>query len=331
MNVLFIGGTGVISSACAELADRQGIDLYLLNRGQTNDRPVPAGAKILTGDIRDFDSATAALAGHEFDVVVDFIAFVPEHIETDLKLFGGKVKQYIFISSASAYQTPPQKLPITEETPLENRYWQYSRNKIACEDRLMRAYREDGFPVTIVRPSHTYDQTKVPLIGRYTALDRMMKGQHVLLHGDGSSLWTLTHHRDFAKGFNGLLGNEQAIGEAVHITSDEWLTWNQIYETLAQAAGVRPKIVYLSSRLIHAYDHEVGAGLLGDKANNMLLDNSKIKRLVPGFEATVPFAEGAKEIVAWYKADPGRQVIEKSWNQLLDQLVKKVQLITPIE
>ncbi|MFK7802365.1 MAG: SDR family oxidoreductase [Anaerolineae bacterium] len=331
MKVLFIGGTGVISSACAELAIQQGIDLYLLNRGQTSDRPIPTAAKTLIGDIRDIESATAALAGHEFDVVVEFIAFVPEHIETDLKLFGGKVRQYIFISSASAYQTPPQKLPITEETPLENRYWQYSRSKIACEDRLMQAHREDGFPVTIVRPSHTYDQTKVPLIGRYTTLDRMMKGQQVLLHGDGSSLWTLTHHRDFAQGFVGLLGNEQAIGEAVHITSDEWLTWNQIYETLAEAAGVRPKIVYLSSRLIHAYDHEVGATLLGDKANNMLLDNSKIKRLVPGFEATVPFAEGAKEIVAWYKADPSRQVVEKSWNQLFDQMVKKVQLIMPIE
>lgn len=331
MKVLFIGGTGVISSACAELAIEQGVDLYLLNRGQTSERPIPAGAKTLIGDIRDFASVSQALAGHEFDVVVDFIAFVPEHIETDLKLFGGKVKQFIFISSASAYQTPPQKLPITEETPLDNRYWKYSRDKIACEDRLMQAYREDGFPITIVRPSHTYDQTKIPLIGRYTTLDRMMKGQQVLLHGDGTSLWTLTHHRDFAKGFNGLIGNDAAIGEAVHITSDEWLTWNQIYETMAQAAGTSPKLIYLPSRLIHAYDHEVGATLLGDKANNMLLDNSKIKRLVPGFGATIPFAEGAKEIVAWYAADPARQVIEQSWNSLFEQMISKFQLIVPIE
>ncbi|MFT7586117.1 MAG: nucleoside-diphosphate-sugar epimerase [Cellvibrionaceae bacterium] len=331
MKVLFIGGTGVISSACSELAVQQGVDLYLLNRGLTTDRPIPAGATVLTGDIRDFDSVTKALAGHEFDVVVDFIAFVPEHIEMDIKLFGGRVKQYIFISSASAYQTPPQKLPITEETPLENPYWLYSRNKIACEDRLMQAYHEDGFPVTVVRPSHTYDKTKVPLIGRYTALDRMIKGKPVLVHGDGSSLWTLTHHRDFAKGFNGLLGNKQAIGEAVHITSDEWLTWNQIYETLARAAGVSPKFVYLPSRLIHAYDHEVGEGLLGDKMHNMILDNSKLKRLVPGFEATIPFAEGAKEIVAWYGRDISRQVVEQSWNSLFEQLIRKFQLIVPFE
>ncbi|MEM8862740.1 MAG: NAD-dependent epimerase/dehydratase family protein [Chloroflexota bacterium] len=320
-----------ISSACAELAIQQGIDLFLLNRGQTSQRPVPAAATVLTGDIRDLESAQNALVGHEFDVVVEFIAFGPDHIETDLKLFGGKVKQYVFISSASAYQTPPQKLPITEETPLENPYWDYSRQKIACEERLLRAYREDGFPVTIVRPSHTYDQTKVPLVGRYTALNRMINGQQVVLHGDGSSLWTLTHHRDFAKGFNGLLGNEQAIGEAVHITSDEWLTWNQIYEMLAEAAGTEPNIVYLPSRLIYAYDHEVGETLLGDKANNMLLDNSKIKRLVPGFEATIPFAEGAKEIVAWHAADAARQVVENSWNQLFDQLIKQYRLIVPFE
>lgn len=331
MKVLFIGGTGVLSSACAELAINQGFDLYLLNRGKTSERPIPAGAKTLIGDIRELESARKALAGHEFDVVVEFIAFVPEHIETDLKLFGGKVKQYIFISSASAYQTPPQKLPITEDTPLENQYWRYSRSKIACEERLMQAHREDDFPVTIVRPSHTYDKTKIPLIGRYTTLDRMIKGQPVLLHGDGTSLWTLTHHKDFAKGFNGLIGNERAIGEAVHITSDEWLTWNQIYETMAQAAGTSPKFIYLPSRLIHAYDHEVGETLLGDKANNMLLDNSKIKRLVPGFEATIPFAEGSKEIVNWYKADTGRQIIDPAWNSLFDQLIKKFQLIVPIE
>lgn len=331
MKVLFIGGTGVISSACADLALQQGVDLYFLNRGRTTTRPVPNGVTVLTGDIRDFESASQALAGHTFDVVVDWIAFAPEHIETDLKLFGGKVTQYVFISSASAYETPPSKLPITEETPLENPYWDYSRQKAACEERLMRAYKEDGFPVTIVRPSHTYDQTKVPMLGRYTALDRMLKGELLVLHGDGSSLWTLTHHRDFAKGFNGLLGNAGAIGEAVHITSDEWLTWNQIYETLGDAAGVRPKIVHVPTRLIHAYDHAVGETLLGDKMNNMILDNSKLKRLVPGFEATIPFAEGAKEIVAWYAADPSRQVVEDSWNSLFKQLIHKMQLITPIE
>ncbi len=331
MKILFIGGNGVISSACSELAVQQGHDLYLLKRGQTTTRPIPPGATVLYGDIRDVNSAKAALADHTFDVVVDWVAFAPEHIETDLTLFQGKVAQYIFISSASAYQTPPQRLPITEETPLHNPYWRYSRQKIACEDRLMAAYQTDGFPVTIVRPSHTYDQTKVPMIGRYTALDRMLKGKPVVLHGDGSSLWTLTHHRDFAKGFNGLLGNAAAIGEAVHITSDEWLTWTQIYEALADAAGVTPRIVYLPSRIIHAYDHEVGATLLGDKANNMLLDNSKIKRLVPSYEATIPFTEGAKEIVAWHAADVARQVLDPKWNTLLDDLVHKYQLIVPFE
>jgi len=329
LKVLFIGGTGVISSACAELAVARGIDLYILNRGKTSLRPIPAGATSLKGDIRDETSVRRAIGELRFDAVVEWLAFSPEHIDLDLRLFDGRTDQYIFISTASAYQTPPANLPIIESTPLYNPYWGYSRAKIACEDRLMRAYRETGFPITIVRPSHTYDATKVPMIGRYTALDRMMRGEKVILHGDGSSLWTLTHHRDFAKGLVGLLGNPHAIGEAFHITSDEVLTWNQIYETLARAAGVTADIVHIPSQVINLYDAELGEALLGDKTNNMVLDNSKIKRIVPDFKATIPFYQGASEIVAWYAADPERQVIQNHWNELFARLLAGYERMLP--
>ena len=236
MKVLFIGGTGTISSACSQLALERGIELYLLNRGQSV-RPAPAGAQILRGDIREPASARKALGGLTFDAVVDWIVFTPDHIEADLELFRGRTGQYVFISSASAYQTPPASLPVTESTVLDNPFWQYSRNKIACEERLVRAYREEKFPITIVRPSHTYDRTLVPMDGGWTVVDRMRRGQPVIVHGDGTSLWTLTHHRDFARGLVGLLGNAHAIGDAVHITSDEWLSWNQIFTLMARAAG----------------------------------------------------------------------------------------------
>ncbi len=328
IKVLFIGGTGVISSACSELALSRGIDLYLLNRGQST-RPLPKGAKQLIGDIRQPETVEAAIQDHQFDVVVNWIAFTVEHIETDLKLFRGKTNQYIFISSASAYQTPPRKLPITESTPLHNPHWAYSRAKMACEDRLMQAYREEDFPVVIIRPSHTYDRTKIPAHHYYTTINRMRQGKKVILHGDGTSLWTLTHHRDFAKGFVGLMGNSQAIGEAFHITSDEVLTWNQIYEALAQAAGTTADIVYLPSRLIAAYDPEWGEKLLGDKANNMVLDNSKIKRYVPDFEATIPFSVGANEIMAWYDADEARREVDPEAEALMDKLIAVYEGVLP--
>src|SRR5512136_1565327 len=261
MKILFIGGTGIISSACSQLAIERGQELYLLNRGQTTKRPIPEGTKVLHGDIRDRESARAALGAHTFDAVVDWIAFTTEHIETDLDLFRGCTGQYVFISSASAYQTPPASVPVTESTPLDNPVWLYSRNKIACEERLLRAYREDKFPMTIVRPSHTYDKTRSPLHGGYTVIDRMHKGKKVVVHGDGTSLWTLTHHADFAKGFVGLLGNPHAIGEAIHITSDEWLSWNQIFETVAHAAGTQAHIVHVPSDLIAAYHPDWGDGL----------------------------------------------------------------------
>jgi nucleoside-diphosphate-sugar epimerase len=244
MKVLFIGGTGIISSASSQLAVDRGIDLYLLNRGQSV-RSAPKEAKILQGDIRDPKSVQQALGDHHFDAVVNWIAFTTEHIEIDLNLFRGRTHQYIFISSASAYQTPPASLPVTESTALQNPHWLYSRNKIACEERLVRAYREEGFPMTIVRPSHTYDRTMLPVQGRYTSVDRMRKGKKVIVHGDGTSLWVLTHHQDFARGFVGLLGNNHAIGDAFHITSDEVLTWNQIYELVASAAGVEAQILHV--------------------------------------------------------------------------------------
>jgi nucleoside-diphosphate-sugar epimerase len=330
MKVLFMGGTGIISSACAQLAIARGIDLYLLNRGQTTKRPIPAGAHVLRGDIRDRDSARAALKDQSFDVVVDWIAFTPDHIETDLDLFRDRTGQYIFISSASAYQTPPASLPVTESTPLDNPIWAYSRNKIACEERLMRAYRDEKFPMTIVRPSHTYDKTLAPFEGGYTLIDRMRKGQQVIVHGDGTSLWTLTHHTDFAKAFVGLLGNSHAIGDAFHITSDEVLTWNQIYTLMARAAGVEsPRLVHVPSDLIAAYDKDWGDGLLGDKTHSMIFDNTKIKRLVPDFAATIPFAHGAREIIAWFDADPSHRVVDEQLNQTIDRILAAYEAAWP--
>jgi nucleoside-diphosphate-sugar epimerase len=325
MKVLFIGGTGVISSACAELTVEKGFGLYLLNRGETK-RNAPKAAHILRGDIRDRSSAEAALGNNTFDVVVNWVAFTPEHIKRDLELFGGRVGQYIFISSASVYQTPPKKLPVTECTPLSNTFWQYSRNKIACEKCLFQAFQKGHFPVTIVRPSQTYDCTLLPMHNKYTLVDRMRQRKKVVVHGDGTSLWVLTHHRDFAKGFVGLLGNSKAIGEAFHITSDELLSWNQIYEIVAHAAGAEARIVHIPSEFIAAFDPEWGASLLGDKSHSMIFDNSKIKRFVPDYTATIPFFTGAQEIISWYNADPARQVVDEKENRIIDKIIAKYEM-----
>ncbi len=328
MKVLFIGGTGKISSACTPLAVSQGIDLYLLNRGQT-EQALPEGVHVLHGDIRDPESARKALQGHDFDAVVNWIAFTPQHIETDLELFRGRTGQYIFISSASAYQKPVGNLPITESTPLANPFWLYSRNKIACEDRLLRAYREEDFPAVVVRPSHTYNRTMLPFNGGYTVVDRMRKGKPVVVHGDGTSLWVLTHHKDFAKAFVGLLGNNHTIGDSYHITSDELLTWNQIFHICARAAGVEPKLVHVPSPLINAFDADWGAGLLGDKSHSVIFDNAKVKRLVPDFAATIPFVRGAEEVMAWYDADPARQVVDPRWDTLIETIVERYSAAWP--
>jgi nucleoside-diphosphate-sugar epimerase len=320
VKVLFIGGTGVISSACTQRALDKGIELYHLNRGQS-ERPTPEGVKILRGDIRDEESAKRALEDYTFDVVVNWIAFTPDHIETDIDLFSGRTRQYVFISSASAYHVPPLNLPITESTPLYNPYWQYSRDKIACEARLTQAYREVGFPSTIVRPSHTYDNTLLPMDYKYTVIDRMRRGKKVIVHGDGTSLWTLTHHRDFAVGFVGLLGNDRVIGDAFHITNDEILTWNQIFILMADAAGVAPKLVHIPSDFIAAFDPEWGASLLGDKAHSKIFDNTKIKRTVAEYNPSIPFYQGAKEIIAYYDADPSHQTIDVKQDKMMERII----------
>ena len=320
MRILFIGGTGIISSACADLAIEHGMELYLLTRGQSQ-RPAHPEARLIQGDIRQPEQVERLLSGHTFDVVVDWVAYTPAHVETDLALFRQRTAQYIFISSASAYQTPPARLPVTEDTPLDNPVWEYSRQKIACEQRLSQAFQTEGFPVTIVRPSHTYDRAYLPLPGGYTTFERMRQGQPVIVHGDGSSLWTLTHHRDFAKGFLGLFGHPQALGEAVHITSDEVLTWNQIFELTAAAAGVTPRLVHIPSELIAAYDPEWGDSLLGDKTHSMIFDNAKIKRLVPDFQASIPFAQGVQETVAWLNAHPETQTIDAAFNARVERIL----------
>jgi nucleoside-diphosphate-sugar epimerase len=321
LRVLFIGGTGTISAAASEAAVARGLQLTILNRARTSIRPVPTGAKALTADVRDPAAVRKALGRRRFDVVVDFVAYTPEHVRRDIELFEGRTGQYVFISSASAYQTPPARLPITESTPLRNPFWQYSRDKIACEELLVAAYRERGFPATIVRPSHTYDQTRVPLMGEWTAMERMRRGAPVVVHGDGTSLWTLTHSRDFARGFVGLLGNPGAIGDSFHITSDESLTWNQITELLASAAGVKAEIVHVASDAIAAADPNLGASLLGDRSHSVLFDNAKIKALVPDFVATTPFSVGAREIVNWYASHPDAQVVDPNLDALFDRLV----------
>ena len=328
MNILFVGGTGIISSACSELALQRGHCLYLLNRGQSA-RPVPEGATVLQGDIRDPNSVRAVLGDLHFDAVVNWVAFTPEHIETDLTLFAGRTDQYVFISSASAYQKPVGHLPITESTPLNNPFWEYSRNKIACEERLTRASREQGFPMTIVRPSHTYDRTLLPMDGGYTVVNRMRQGKPVIVHGDGTSLWVLTHHTDFAQAFVGLLGHPQAIGDSFQITGDEWLTWNQIFEAVARAAGVEARLVHAPSELIAAFDPAWGAGLLGDKAHSVVFDNTKVKRLVPDYLARIPFHQGAHEIMAWYDADPARQRVDAGLDARMDRIVAAVQAARP--
>ncbi|NOY59271.1 MAG: SDR family oxidoreductase [Calditrichaeota bacterium] len=320
MKVLYIGGTGVISSACSQAAVDAGMELFLLNRGESK-RPVPEAAKVLHGDVRDVAATRELLRHYSFDVVVDWIAYQREHIAADVEIFTGNVGQYVFISSASVYKKPPTILPITESTPLYNPFWQYSRDKIACEELLMQAFRERNFPVTIVRPSHTYDRTLLPFRGRYTVVDRMRRGEKVVVHGDGTSLWTLTHHKDFAAGFIGLLGNPAAIGEAFHITSDELLTWNQIFEIVAHAAGTKPKIVHVPSEHIAKFDPDWGASLLGDKSHSVVFDNSKIKRIVPDFKATIPFSRGAGEIIEWYDSNPQYQKIDEKFNALLERII----------
>jgi nucleoside-diphosphate-sugar epimerase len=319
--VLFIGGSGVISSACTRLAAERGLDVTVLNRGVNRDRPLPDGVRVLRADVRDAHAARAALGDLEFDAVVDWLSFTPENVTASLDLLERRTGHYVFISSASAYQTPPSRVPVTESTPLRNPFLQYSRDKIACEDLLVAAHRERGLPMTIVRPSHTYDRTAIPLDGGWTAIHRMRQGKPVVVHGDGTSLWTLTHHEDFARGLVPLLGHPRAVGEAFHITSDDVLTWDQVTHALAAAAGVQARIVHVPSDAIAATDPDWGAALLGDKAHSMVFDNAKLRGLVPGFCAGIPFEQGAREIIDWYDADPARQVVDARLVATIDERV----------
>ena len=328
MKVLFIGGTGNISGACSRLAVKNNINLYLLTRGKSSQK-APEGANTIIADINNPEEVKNKLKNQYFDAVVNFIAFKPEEVKRDFELFRGITGQYIFISSASAYQKPPVYPFITESTPLYNPYWKYSRDKIACEDILMEKYRNDNFPVTIVRPSLTYDTVIPVAIGSwtdYTIIDRMKKGKKVIIHGDGTSLWTITHSDDFALGFTGLLGHQQATGHSFHITSDEVLTWNQIYEDVAAAANVPLNAIHISSDFIcEVADKEgwdqIRGSLLGDKAVSVVFDNSKIKSFVPGFKATIPFKEGIKRTVAWFEADPARMKIVEENNVFMDKVI----------
>jgi nucleoside-diphosphate-sugar epimerase len=319
-SILFIGGTGVISAAAAARVVALGHRLTILNRGRST-RPVPEGVETLSADVRDASAVREALAGREFDAVADFITYTPDQAKASLDLFAGRTGQYVFISSASAYQKPPTRLPIRESTPLKNPFWQYSRDKIACEELLFQAYREQDFPLTVVRPSHTYDRTKIAMVGGWTDIHRMRAGLPVMVHGDGTSLWTLTHSRDFAKAFVGLLGRPQAVGESYTITSDEYLPWNQIYQLFARAAGVpEPELVHVASETIAAHSEELGPNLLGDRSHSVIFDNTKVKSLVPDYCATVPFADGAREIVEWHDANPGLQLVDRTFMELSDRL-----------
>ena len=322
MKVLFIGGTGNISTPSSRLAIARGIDLYHLNRGRSKIKI--AGVKTILGDINKAEKLSE-LAKHHWDVVVNWIAFTPEDIKRDIALFKGKTKQYIFISSASCYQTPLSYPVITESTPLSNNLWDYSNDKIKCEDLLLQAYREEGFPMTIVRPSYTYD-TVIPIaIGgftEYNTCDRILKGKEIIIHGDGTSLWTVTHADDFAKGFVGLLGLWPAVGHAFHITSDEILSWNMIYKILATSLDREAKVVHIASDFICKIEPSFTGSLLADKAESVIFDNTKIKTFVPAYKATIPFSEGIKRTLQWLDDNPEKKIINPETNTQIENVLR---------
>ena len=327
MKALFIGGTGTISMAITRLlAGMPEWELYLLNRGNRR-YDLPEGIKTIEADINDEALVDEKISNMRFDVVCDFIGFVKEQLERDYRLFRGKTKQFMYISSASAYQKPLSDYRITEGTPLVNPYWEYSRNKIACEDYLMKLYREEGFPVTIIRPSHTYDERSVPLgvhgdRGSFQVIRRMQLGKPVIVHGDGTGLWTMTHNSDFAKAFVGLMGNVHAIGENYQITSDETLTWTQIYQTIADCLGVEYKPYYVASDFLDAVSrYDFRGGLIGDKSNSLVFDNAKVKRAVPGFTATVRFEQGVRNTIEYVLSHPECQVEDLEFDAWCDNVI----------
>lgn len=330
MRALFIGGTGTISMAISKLLIEKGWELYLINRGNRNDDLRLKGANFITADINDEDAVKSKLDGMSFDVACDFIGFVPAQLERDYRLLKGKVRQFMYISSASAYQKPCGNHVISEKTPLANPYWEYSRNKIACEEYLMKLYREEKFPVTIVRPSHTYDERSVPLgvhgeNGSWQVVKRIKEGKPVIIHGDGTSLWTITHSSDFAKGFVGLMGNIHAIGEAVQIMSGESVTWNQIYKCIADSLGVELHAVHVSSEYLAAHSsYDFTGSLIGDKANSVVFDCSKLKSLVPDFTAVKRADQGIRETIEYVLGHPECQKDDPDFDRWCDQIIEKM-------
>ena len=310
---LFIGGTGTISTAIVKRLSASGEwDVYVLNRGNRS-KVLPDGVNQIVADINDEKAVLDKIGDMTFDCVCEFIGFVPSQVERDYRLFNGKTKQYIYISSASAYHKPAASYVITEGTSLANPYWQYSRDKIACEEFLMKKYREEGFPVTIVRPSHTYDERNIPLgvhgkEGFWQVIKRMQEGKPVIIQGDGSSLWTLTWNADFAVGYTGLMGNRHAIGEAFQITSDEVLTWDQIYKTIADALGVELKAYHVSTDFLRSvgdkYGYDFTGSLLGDKSVCVVFDNKKLKAIVPDMKTTVTFDRGVRYALEYVLSHP---------------------------
>lgn len=331
MKALFIGGTGTISSAVTELAVQGGWELTLLNRGNRN-AELPAGVETITADIRDERATAEKLKGTYFDVVADFIAFTPEDVLRDFRLFAGKTGQFIFISSASGYQKPPLDVFITERTPMHNPFSKYSSLKIDCEETLRSLYRKEGFPVTIVRPSHTYSERSMPVglhgsRGSWGVLNRMLQGKPVIIPGDGSTVWTLTYNRDFAKGFVGLMGNPLALGQSIHITSDERLTWNRIHETIAEALGVELKAYHVSSDFLDSCcDLDVRSSQTGDKTNNAIFDNSRIKELVPDFSCTLRFDQGARLCARYMLSHPETQREDARFDDWCDRVIAELEL-----
>ncbi|VDN47515.1 NAD-dependent dehydratase [Petrocella atlantisensis] len=331
MKVLFIGGTGTISLAISKALIKKGTELYIVNRGNRNEALGDEGVTYITCDIQDEEKLSSLIENLSFDVVADFIAFEPSHLERDYRLFKNKTKQFIFISSASVYQKPLSDYRVNEGTPLSNPYWAYSRDKIACEAYLMDLYRNEGFPVTIVRPSHTYGTRSIPISvkghqGGWQVAKRMLEGKPVIINGDGTALWTMTHTSDFAKGFVGLMGNIHAIGEAVQITSDETLTWNQIYQTIADALGVKLKGIHVASEFLAACsDYDFGGSLLGDKSQTVVFDNSKLKRLVPEFVATTRFDQGIKMTIDHFLANEAMQKEDPEFDAWCDRVIEALE------
>ena len=334
MKALFIGGTGTISTAIVKrLAEELGWEVWLLNRGNRSD-VVPKGVHQIVCDVSDEAAAEKALDGMTFDVVNEFIGFTQDQVERDYRLFKDRTKQYIYISSASAYNKPAANYVITEGTSLANPHWEYSRNKIACEEFLMKKYREEGFPVTIVRPSHTYDERNVPLgvhgkKGFFQVIKRMQEGKPVIIQGDGTSLWTVTFNKDFAIGYTGLMGNRHAIGEAFQITGDETLTWNQIYQTIADALGVKLKAYHIASEYLSdvgdKYGFDFEGSLTGDKSVSVVFDNSKLKRVVPDMKTTVRFDQGVRIALDYVLSHPECQVVDPEFDQWCDKVIKALE------